>query len=102
MGQMPPAYWAMTYSASRRAHHHRCRCCRKILGEGEAVLMARTAARKTQCLHETCADRVGPDGYSERDYLEAHGMAHLAACGYAEAKQFLARAAISKATGGGQ
>lgn len=94
--KMPSPYWTMTYSASRRAHHHRCRGCNRIIQDGEPILMARIVSSKTTCLHEACADRASFGGYTERQYLEAHGMAYLAACGWKEAVHFMATAPICK------
>ncbi|WP_234053669.1 MULTISPECIES: hypothetical protein [unclassified Xanthobacter] len=99
--KMPAPYWTMTYSASRRAHHHRCRGCNRIIQDGEPVLMAQVVARgrsgsKTASIHATCADRPSFGGYTEREYLEAHGMAYLAACGWREAERFMSTAPINK------
>jgi hypothetical protein len=50
--------WQSSYSHDRRAHRHRCACCRRILNTGDAVLMFRSLAFKgTKALHEECADR---------------------------------------------
>lgn len=88
--RMPAPYWPMTYSASRRAHHHRCACCNRIIKDGDSVLMARVA-KGTKCIHEECATcPYGTDGFNYRDGLEAWGMAYLSASGWPEAKQFVA------------
>jgi hypothetical protein len=43
------------YRHDRRAHRHRCRCCSKILNEGDRVLMARVG-KGTVAIHIEHAD----------------------------------------------
>ncbi|MCR5943944.1 hypothetical protein FG152_24535 [Ochrobactrum sp. XJ1] len=95
--KMPSPYWSMSYSASRRAHNHRCRACSKIIKDDEPVLMARVVGRATKCIHAACADRLSFNGFNEREYLEAHGMAYLAACGWKDAQRFMETAPICRA-----
>lgn len=93
--RMPDPIWSMTYSAKRRKHHHRCFVCRRVIQDGEPVLMARTRTKVTKCIHETCSDsRATPNGFTARDLLEAHGMQYLARCGWADAQRFLETAPI--------
>lgn len=94
---MPAATWPMTYSSSRRKHSHRCQCCRKVITEGELVLMAKVVGKATRCLHTACADRPYPTATSQlkwRDALEGWGMEYLASCGWKAAKAFIATAPI--------
>jgi hypothetical protein len=49
--------WEMSYSASRRKHHHRCKYCSCIVENGESVYMGRVGAGKTHVVHEGCADK---------------------------------------------
>lgn len=39
--QANAAFWEVAYKADRRGHHHRCRCCNRVLKDGEAALMVR-------------------------------------------------------------
>lgn len=50
----PDLIWEMTYSSSRRAHSHRCFCCRKIIVEGDRVHMWRPANKVTRAMHIEC------------------------------------------------
>lgn len=95
--KMPAAIWPMTYSASRRKHSHRCQCCRKIIAEGEAVLMARVVGKATRCMHEDCAAKpFGGSTLTGRDFLEGWGMEYLAGCGWPQARAWLDAAPINK------
>jgi hypothetical protein len=97
--KMPDAYWTVTYSSSRRKHNHRCCSCRKIIQDGETVLMARVIGKATKCMHDSCAKSpYGSPGYVGSDFLEAWGMEYLAACGWSQAKSFLNSAPICKPT----
>lgn len=95
----PDAFWSMTYSASRRKHHHRCACCKRIIRDGETVLMARVVGKATRVLHEECAAKPYGNGHTFRDGLEAWGMHYLAECGWSSAKQFIQTAPICQAGG---
>lgn len=93
--KMPPPLWPAVYSSIRRKHSHRCQCCRKIIAEGEAVLMARVVGKATRCMHEACAAKpFGGSSLTGRDFLEGWGMEYLAACGFPEAKAFIETAPI--------
>lgn len=95
--RMPEPIWETVYASDRRGHSHRCRGCNKIVADGEIVLMARVERRKTHVLHSACAGRVSFDGYTNRQYLEAHAYAYLAACGWEAAKKWLATSPMSRA-----
>lgn len=93
--KIPDAYWSMTYSSSRRKSSHRCWSCRKVIKEGEAVVMARVVGKATRCMHESCAAKpYAASDFSGRDFLEAWGMEYLANVGYLDAKAFIDTAPI--------
>ncbi|TCL70610.1 hypothetical protein [Rhizobium sp. BK251] len=95
MSEMPKPFWSMTYASDRRKHSHRCQCCRKIIAEGDAVIMARVVGKATRCIHESCAKKpYGGSKFSWRDALEAWGMEYLANCGFQKAKDFVETAPI--------
>lgn len=81
----------MTYSASRRKHHHRCQHCRRIVQDGEQVLMARVSGKVTRVLHDTdqCARFVYSDGITAQELMRQHGLAYLAGCGFSAARNEL-------------
>lgn len=100
--KMPAATWPMIYWSSRRKHNHRCQCCRKIIAEGDEVLMAKVVGKASRCVHVACASRPYPTQDSPltwRDALEGWGMEYLAACGWPEAKDFIETAPIFKPAG---
>lgn len=92
--RQPDAIWPMTYAADRRKHRHRCICgCNTIVQPGMEVFMAKVDNRKTRVLRADHADRLHstPEaGWTAREALELHGVAHLAACGWPEAKATVA------------
>ena len=92
----PAPYWSATYAADRRKHRHRCACgCSTIVQPGTPSYMARVGDRATLVLRADHADRQC-DGYTALERLEAWGMAHLAACGWAAAKAWLDTAPINR------
>lgn len=53
-----PRIWETeSYSRSRRKHAHRCKCCQRIMREGEAALFYRHA-RGCWVVHLECADKM--------------------------------------------
>lgn len=85
----------MTYSSSRRKHSHRCQCCRKIIQEGDTVIMAKVVGKATRCMHEACAAKpFAASRFTGREFLEAWGMEYLAACGWEAAKAFMSESPI--------
>lgn len=42
----PAVIWEVAYQADRRGHHHRCRCCNRVLKDGESALMVRVDAAR--------------------------------------------------------
>lgn len=95
---MPNAIWTATYKSDRRKHSHRCRYCRKIIAEGDTVVMARVVGRATRCMHEDCASKpFGGSGLTGRDFLEGWGMQYLAACGFRQAQAFMDVSPVFKA-----
>lgn len=101
--QMPVPSWTTTYSASRRKHHHRCWCCNRIIKDGETIVMARIRHDKTKCAHAACSERKSttPGGfdYTAADLMQAWGMEHLAALGFADAKAFRATSPLCRVGG---
>jgi len=96
---MPDAYWRMTYSADRRKHRHRCRCCNRIVQPGEEVYMARLLGGKTKVIHvEGCSDSeiMSRTGVTQLDLLECHGMSYLAGCGFSAAQEWLDASPLTK------
>lgn len=64
--------WEADYRHDRRKHRHRCRCCGRILNEGNRVLMAKVANRTTWALHIACADKPnGEPNFTWRDSFNA-------------------------------
>ena len=49
--------WEALYARPRRKHAHRCKCCRKILQEGNPALWYRYG-RGTYVVHAECADQI--------------------------------------------
>lgn len=95
--KMPAPVWSMTYSADRRRSRHRCACgCNTIVQPGDTVLMARVgkATRVVKAAPGHADRRHG--GYTAAERLEAWGMEHLAACGWAEARRWIDTAPICK------
>lgn len=58
---IPDRIWSAVYRHDRRKHRHRCRCCNRIVNEGEQVIMMRVQ-RGSWLLHEDCADKPHPVG----------------------------------------
>ena len=61
----------LSYAHDRRAHRHRCWCCRRILQTGDSVWMARTGNRQTRAIHEACGPTHFGGAESEWNYLDA-------------------------------
>lgn len=61
---MSAAPWEADYRHDRRLHRHRCRVCAKVLNEGERVMMAKVAGRKTYAMHIEHADEIVQPGQS--------------------------------------
>lgn len=79
--RVPDAIWSAIYSHSRRTHRHRCRCCSKIIDDGQNVVMARVVGAKTWAIHETCATKPF-FAMTWRDAMECWGQTYLRAIGY--------------------
>lgn len=87
----PSPIWEASYRHDRRFHRHRCRCCNRIINDGERVLMIRVRGyrnNKTWAIHvEPCAakpfDVPGDrDRMTWRDAMTAWGVEHLRKCGW--------------------
>lgn len=80
----PDATFELEYKHDRRAHRHRCRCCRRILTEGERVLMARVGrSGRTWAIHiDPCASVPFVGGFVWRDAMEAWGQDRLRRQGF--------------------
>lgn len=50
----PVATWTADYAHNRRKSAHRCRCCNRILKDGERVIMTRVVRGGTLAIHEAC------------------------------------------------
>jgi hypothetical protein len=58
-----------SYRHDRRRHRHRCRCCARIINEGEAVIQARVS-NSTYSIHEACGDKQhGDAAWTWRDAM---------------------------------
>lgn len=78
---LPPATWTCEYKHDRRAHAHRCRCCRRVLVEGKQALMTRTV-KGVIAIHAACADKQFADtAWLWRDAMECWGVEHQRAVG---------------------
>jgi hypothetical protein len=64
--------YSWTYKNDRRGHRHRCRCCNRIINEGEQVVMGvlpRTG--RTIAVHEDpCASQRHSPQYTWREVFE--------------------------------
>ena len=55
--------WEADYRHDRRKHAHRCRCCQRILQDGDrALFMKLRSARGTWAVHIECAGKPHPCG----------------------------------------
>jgi hypothetical protein len=82
-----PAWTVESYAHDRRSHRHRCKCCHRIIQDGDAAFVARVKAHKSIAVHAECASTPVMPGRSEtyRDTLrEAAFQYQLAAFGYCE------------------
>ena len=78
----PSPTWQTEYRHDRRAHRHRCRCCNRILNEGDQVIMTR-AGNKTVAIHAECASKPHTPGrWTWADVMLAWGIEHLRAQGF--------------------
>ena len=78
----PASTWEADYRHDRRSHRHRCRCCNRILNEGDRVLMARVSGRDTWAIHIVCASRPHIAPWTWRDAMTAWGTVYLRQAGY--------------------
>jgi len=80
----PSPSWEADYKHDRRAQAHRCRCCNRILVEGERVIMAKVAGGKTLAIHHACGDRQHgtAEGWSWADAMACWGTESLIGCGW--------------------
>jgi hypothetical protein len=99
----PSPTWETTYASNRRKHSHRCRCCDRIIAEGERVLMVRLRGfrgNKTWAIHiDPCSGRLhSPDsGWTWRDAFTCWGTEHLRQCGWALPEHPMMRVGAVKA-----
>jgi hypothetical protein len=69
----PARSYSTEYRHDRRKHRHRCRCCARIINEGEPVIMARVN-KGTFAIHAACGDKQHGDSASTwRDAMQAWG-----------------------------
>ncbi|UUZ66383.1 hypothetical protein LP417_35880 (plasmid) [Polaromonas sp. P1-6] len=79
----PAAIWEVQYQADRRNHHHRCKCCMRVLADGDQALMIRVAAKKTHVIHLACGSvQHGDAAWTWRDAMEYWGIEYLNRCGW--------------------
>lgn len=86
----PSPAFELDYRHDRRKHRHRCRCCSKVINDGERVLMARQprasiAIHVVPCANvafATASDVENKAGWLWRDAMECWGTMHLRACGF--------------------
>jgi hypothetical protein len=82
MARQPELTFEIDYRNDRRLHRHRCRCCSKLLDNGQRALMVRLSG-KTWAVHIACADKpMGQGGWTWRDAFEAWGGDHLRKTGW--------------------
>lgn len=82
-----PMWDVASYANDRRAHRHRCKCCRRVIEAGDAALMAKVEAKRTIAVHAECADKkLMPErAATYRDALRESAFAYQLRCfGYSE------------------
>lgn len=77
-----PDLFEIDYAHDRRAHRHRCQCCRKIVNAGERVVMYRVSAKVSRVLHIACADRQTFDNITYRQLAQLHSDEYARGCGH--------------------
>lgn len=77
-----PSLFECTYAHDRRAHRHRCQCCRKIVNAGETVIMYKIDAKTSRVLHTGCADMPSFDGLTMRQLAQLHSDNYARRLGY--------------------
>lgn len=71
----PAVIWEVAYEADRRGHHHRCRCCNRVLKDGESALMVRVGGKKTYAIHQECGEKPhGTSAWTWRDAFAHWGV----------------------------
>lgn len=60
----PTRTWSQNYKHDRRVQRHRCRCCWKIINDGEEAILSRVGNRTTWALHSECATKRHSDLYT--------------------------------------
>lgn len=80
----PPApCWEMEYAHDRREHRHKCRCCGRIVNEGESVIMTRMTAKQTFVIHKACEKKqYGTSEWTWRKAMETWGNDYLRKTGW--------------------
>lgn len=79
----PNPAFEIDYRHDRRAHRHRCRCCRRVINDGERVVMTRLKGKSWAIHVSPCADlQYGSSAFVWRDAMIAWGNAHLRKLGY--------------------
>lgn len=77
-----PNLYETAYAHDRRAHRHRCQCCRKIINAGEPVVMYAVSGA-TRALHLACADRpTFEGGPTQRGLAQLHSDEHARQLGF--------------------
>jgi hypothetical protein len=55
--QAQAAFLEAEDQADRLEYQHRCRCCNRVLTDGERSLMVRVGWRKAYAIHDGCGDK---------------------------------------------
>lgn len=67
--------WEAPANYSRRKAQQRCRCCRKVIAEGEAAIFARMnkarfgGGNRVWAVHAECGDKRHSETYTWREVL---------------------------------
>lgn len=66
--------WEAPASYSRRSHQFRCKCCRKIIAEGEAAIFSRKGSDRKRgnrvwAIHTGCGDVRHSESYTWREVM---------------------------------
>jgi hypothetical protein len=78
-----PNLYECTYAHDRRNHRHRCQCCRKIINDGESVILWKASSKVSRALHIECADLpIQNLGVTNRELAQLHSDQYAKGCGY--------------------
>lgn len=62
--------WTVDHRHDRRKHAFRCRCCNKVISDGEPTIFARMVkGNRYWAIHEACGDKRHSDTYSWREIM---------------------------------